>query len=159
MFPAAAAGAVPVDNIAHVIQVALTPVFLLSGIGTLLGVFNTRLARVSDHAEHASMLLQDCQAAEAAILRAHLRRLRRRTLALDVAIALAALGGAATCGAAFVLFVGVLRDNATSLVLFVLFGASLGCTVGALAAFIGDSLLAWHGLQREGNLPHARAQR
>ncbi len=150
-------GGVPVDSIAHVIQVALTPVFLLSGIGTLLGVFNTRLARVSDHAEHASTLLKDCEDAEAAVLLAHLRRLRRRTVALDVAIALAALGGAATCGAAFVLFVGVLRDSATSAVLFGLFGASLGCTVGALAAFIGDSLLAWHGLQREGNLPHTRA--
>jgi hypothetical protein len=33
-----------VDSIAHIIQVALTPVFLLSGIGTLLNVFNTRLA-------------------------------------------------------------------------------------------------------------------
>ena len=122
----------------------------------MLNVFNTRLARVSDHAEHASTLLKTCEDAEAAVLRAHLRRLRRRTVALDVAIALAALGGAATCGAAFVLFVGVLRDSATSAVLFALFGASLGCTVGSLAAFIGDSLLAWHGLQREGNLPHTR---
>ena len=31
-----------VDSVAHVIQVALTPVFLLSGIASLLGVpFNT----------------------------------------------------------------------------------------------------------------------
>ena len=29
------------DNIAHIIQVALTPVFLLSGIATLLNVFST----------------------------------------------------------------------------------------------------------------------
>ena len=28
------------DNIAHIIQVALTPVFLLSGIATLLNVFS-----------------------------------------------------------------------------------------------------------------------
>ena len=34
----------PLDNIAHVIQVALTPVFLLSGIGALLNVVRTRLA-------------------------------------------------------------------------------------------------------------------
>ncbi len=155
MFPSASG--VPVESIAHIIQVALTPVFLLSGIGTLLNVFNTRLARVSDHAEHANTLLKTCAPEEVFVLRAHLRRLRRRTVALDVAIALAALGGAATCGAAFVLFVGVLRDLATSTLLFVLFGASLGCTVGSLAAFIGDSLLAWHGLQREGNLPHAKA--
>src|SRR5271157_2958696 len=37
-----------VDSVAHVIQVALTPVFLLSGIASLLGVLSTRLARVAD---------------------------------------------------------------------------------------------------------------
>lgn len=36
------------DLVAHVIQVALTPIFLLSGIATLLNVFATRLARVAD---------------------------------------------------------------------------------------------------------------
>ena len=36
-----------VDSVAHIVQVALTPVFLLSGVGTLLNVFNTRLSRVS----------------------------------------------------------------------------------------------------------------
>jgi hypothetical protein len=144
------------DDVAHVIQVALTPVFLLSGIGTLLGVFNTRLARVSDHSEHAAELLRADPAREDAdVLRAHMRRLRRRTLALDFAIALGAAGGALTCCAAFALFVGALRDAGTSGALFVLFGLSLGCTVAALGAFIGDSLLAWHGLQREGSLPHS----
>jgi hypothetical protein len=154
MFPNATS-TVPLDDVAHIIQVALTPVFLLSGIAALLNVFNTRLARVSDHAEHANELLRaGPDTAEAAILSAHLRRLRRRTLALDIAIALGALGCAATCGAAFALFVGALRDSATSTALFVMFGLSLGCTVTALGAFIWDSLLAWHGLRREGQLPN-----
>ena len=39
------------ESIAHIIQVELTPVFLLSGIATLLNVFATRLARVGDKAE------------------------------------------------------------------------------------------------------------
>ena len=44
------------DTVAHIIQVALTPVFLLSGIATLLNVFSSRLARVSDqvHADPPS---------------------------------------------------------------------------------------------------------
>lgn len=148
----------PVDTIAHVIQVALTPMFLLSGIGTLLNVFNTRLARVSDHSEHTSDLLAaNPGGAEAALLRRHLRRLRARVvLALDLSIALGALGGATTCAAAFALFVGVLREAATSAVLFGLFGLALTFTVGALAAFIADTLLAWHGLREEGPLPHLR---
>jgi len=38
----------PTGSAAQLIQVALTPVFLLSGTGILLGLFNTRLARVAD---------------------------------------------------------------------------------------------------------------
>ncbi|MGH7046423.1 MAG: hypothetical protein ACREE2_08540 [Stellaceae bacterium] len=37
--------ATPLELVAHIIQLALTPVFLLSGIATLLNVFSTRLAR------------------------------------------------------------------------------------------------------------------
>jgi hypothetical protein len=40
-----------VDSVAHVIQVALTPVFLLSGIASLLAVLSTRLARVADRVD------------------------------------------------------------------------------------------------------------
>ncbi len=86
-----------VDSVAHVVQVALTPVFLLSGIGTLLNVFNTRLSRVSDHREHATEMLRDEDGTlDHGLLRAHLRRLRQRTLVLDASIAFGAIGGAST---------------------------------------------------------------
>jgi hypothetical protein len=66
---------------------ALTPVFLLSGIGALLNVFNTRLARVSDHVSHTTDLLAaDPQSADAPLMRRHIRRLRSRVLALDATI-------------------------------------------------------------------------
>ena len=87
-------------------------------------------------------------------LRAHLRRLRQRNVALDTAMILGALAGASTCGAAFSLFVGALRTAAGATGLFLLFGIALTCTVGALSAFIADSVLAWHGLHTEGPLPH-----
>ncbi len=144
-----------VDSVAHIVQVALTPVFLLSGIGTLLNVFNTRLSRVSDHREHTAELLRgDDETVDHAVLRAHLRRLRHRTMVLDASIAFGAVGGASTCGAAFVLFLGSLRDTAITTWLIVLFGLALVCTACALIAFLADSVLAWHGLHREGPLPH-----
>jgi len=34
-----------------------------------------------------------------------------------------------------------------------LFATALDCTVAALVAFLGDSVLAWHGLKREGPPP------
>ncbi len=38
------------ETAAHVVQQALAPVFLLSGIAALLSVFSTRLARTADQA-------------------------------------------------------------------------------------------------------------
>jgi Protein of unknown function (DUF2721) len=40
-----------VESVAHVIRVPLTPVFLLSGIASLLGVLSTRLARAADRVD------------------------------------------------------------------------------------------------------------
>ncbi len=139
-------------DIAHVIQTALTPVFLLSGIGTLLNVFNQRLVRVSDQYAHVSELLK-APDAEAATLHLHLERLARRRLALDLCVALAAAAGAATCGAAFALFLVTLRDAAGGAILEWLFGGSLCCTIGALISFVVDTVLAWHGLRTEGPAP------
>ena len=147
------------DSTTHIIQVALTPVFLLSGIGTLLNVFNTRLARVADHSEHAADLLSaDPDRPDAALLRRQLRRLRQRTVALDLSIALSAMGGATTCSAVFALFIGAVHSTATANVLLALFGLALTFTVSALAAFVADTLLAWHGLRDDGPLPHVRRQ-
>jgi hypothetical protein len=145
----------PLESTAHVVQVALTPVFLLSGVGVLLNLFNTRLAHVSDHIAHMTELLAaDAEGDNAPLLRVHLRRLRRRTVVLDTAMILGALAGATTCGAALSLFVGALRSTAVATGLFLLFGLALTCTVAALSAFIADTLLAWHGRHREGPLPY-----
>jgi len=149
----------PVTNAAHLIQTALTPVFMLSAIGTLLGVFNTRLSRVSDHMTHLNDLLKgDLDAGEERNMRAHLRRLVRRTAMLDASIALGAVAGASTCGAALVLFVGSIRASAVDSWLIGMFALALACTVASLVTFMGDSLLAWHGLRREGPLPRSTKQ-
>jgi hypothetical protein len=145
----------PMDAVQHIIQVALTPIFLLTGIGTLLNLFNTRLARVADHIEHTADLLESCAEEDSPLLRTHLRRLGHRMLVLDAAMLLGALGGASTCAACFALFLGALRDQAAA-ALLVLFALGLGGTVASLAAFIGDTVLAWHGVRRDGPLPHIR---
>jgi hypothetical protein len=146
-----------VDAVAHVVQVALTPVFLLSGIGTLLNMFNMRLSRVSDHTEHLTDLLETEEDDEKyRRLLTHLNRLRRRRFALDGSIVFGAVGGAATCCAAFVLFLGGVRDAQVASWLVALFGAALGCTVLALVAFLVDSIMAWHGLSTDGPMPRAK---
>ncbi len=146
-----------VADVAHVIQVALTPVFLLSGIGTLINMFNLRQNRVSDHLEHLNDLLdKEEDQAKYGLLLTHMIRLRRRRTALDLAIVCAAIGAASTCAAALVLFLGSVRDAQIATWLEVLFGAALACTVAGLVSFLADTVLAWHGLQREGPMPRSR---
>ncbi len=144
------------NTIAHVIQTALTPVFLLSGIGTLLNVFNQRLARVSDHYEHMNQLVKSAEDDAIAGLLRHLARLSRRRLALDASVALTACAGACTCAAAFALFLVTLRESGGGTALVWLFGGALCCTIAALGAFIVDTVLAWHGLRMDGPMPRPK---
>ena len=134
---------VPLDDIAHIVQVALTPVFLLTGIASLLNVINARLGRVADQADalRERRVLADGEAAAA--LEVRLRRLRRRLLALDVARAAGALAGMCICAATFALFLGALQNAAVATVLFLSFGGSVLCTMAALAGVFGEVLLSW----------------
>ena len=144
----------PVGTVAHIVQTALTPIFLLNGIGTLLALFNTRLARVRDHMARLTELLEgEVQPAEEARLRWHMRRLANRVLALDLSIVLGACGGAATCGSVFILFLGDVKGSDVARWLIVLVGAALGCTIGSLLAFLGDTLLGWHAFRHNGSVP------
>ena len=145
------------ENVAHIIQVALTPIFLLSGIASLLNVFATRLARVSDKVDQMTEALAGAGPEEAARLSVQLAFNRRRSVALDVAVVLGAVGGVATCAAALTLFLGALRDATVETALFVVFGAALLSTIGALAAFVFEMLLASRGLRAKANESGSRA--
>lgn len=130
------------EQAAHAVQLSLTPVFLLSGIAALLNVFATRLGRVADQA--------DAVAAEPhhAPARDHrLRILKSRSLALDWAVVLAAVGGALTCGAILLLFLGAVLGRSAASVLFALFGGAIVLSAGSLVAFVIEMLLAARGVR------------
>ncbi|BCI66834.1 DUF2721 domain-containing protein [Acetobacter aceti] len=141
-------------DVAHLIETALTPVFMLSGVGTLLNLLNTRAGRVADQIEKASDLLTDEEDSKARHkLQKHFIRLQKRVMVLDMAIMFGGLAGAMTCGAAFVLFLGTVRDASIALWLVGLFGAALLCTIASLASFLGDCFLSWDSLKKVGPLP------
>ena len=130
--------------------------FLLSGIGTLLNVFSTRLGRVADKVQHVSDLIDT---AEHARLRAQLEFLRRRSYALDTAVVLAAIRGWLTCGATLTLFLGALRDAGVASLLYLMFGLALLFTLMSLAAFVVEMTLASRGIRNQlARLPTAAAQ-
>jgi hypothetical protein len=137
------------DLVAHVIQVALTPIFLLSGIATLLNVFATRLARVADLVAQITKAMEQAAPEECADLVRELLRLRRRSIALDAAVVLGAVAAAATCASVFTLFVGALRNATVASVLFTTFGIAIVCTISAIAAFATEMMMAGSGVRAE----------
>jgi MFS family permease len=123
-----------IDDAAHVVQLALTPIFLLTGIASLLNVFSTRLGRIADQVDKLDSADNPSPG--------RLARLRIRSRALDIAVLLAAIAGALTCAAALTLFFGEIRLAVAGRVLFGLFGGALACSVAALAAFSLEIVLA-----------------
>jgi len=122
------------DSAAHVVQLALTPIFLLAGLAQLINVFTARLGRIADrvyrlaHTESAS--------------RSELVRLTLRSRILDGAVLLATLAGALTCCAALIMFLGALRNTGAGAILFGSFGGALTCAIAALAAFAAETILS-----------------
>lgn len=122
------------EDAAHVVQLALTPIFLLTGLASLLNVFTARQGRVADRVRQ----LTDSTGRHAGKLAA----LRRRSHVLDVAVLAASLAGALTCAAVLSLFVGALGITTAGRLLFALFGASVTSTGIALAAFAAETILS-----------------
>jgi hypothetical protein len=137
------------DEVTHVIQVALTPVFLLSGVAALLNVFSARLGRVADRVDQLTLRLETAPPRKARHWGAQLAYLRKRSRWLDGAVVLAGCGGMLTCAAAAVLFIGALRESASLQLLLGIFGTALISTIGALGCFIVELLLAGRGLREE----------
>ncbi len=134
------------DGIVHIIQLSLSPIFLLSAVATLLGTFTTRLARISDKV-NAILDQPDGSESKRHEISLRLTYLRRRTRVLDLAVILAAISGACTCGTVLALFFSIVRDRTAASLLFGLFGSGILCTLGALAAFLAEVLLASRGVR------------
>ena len=137
------------DEAAHLIQVALTPVFLLSGIAALLNVFAGRLARVADQLAALTAAIQKDAASPEQ--NEQLLLLRRRSLILDVAVVLATGGTAATCLAIMTLFLFALSNKAIASVLLLFFGLAVFCTLGSVVAFGAEMVLSNRAMRRRIN--------
>jgi hypothetical protein len=141
--------AASLDTVAHIIQVALTPIFLLSGLAALLGVFSTRLGHVADQVDQLANTAKTADDAQNVSLCQRLSHLHRRSLLLDFAVVLGAIGATSTCISILTLFVGALRNSAAAEILFLTFGLAIFCTIMALAAFVIEMLMASRGLRAQ----------
>jgi hypothetical protein len=132
----------PITSIAHVIQLSVAPVFLLSGIAALLNVLTNRLARIVDRAR--SMEAQFPSAAPGRLdpLRASLARMAVRARCISWGISLCTASAILISAVVIVLFLDTIANaNGRLLVAGLFILAMLALTAGLLC-FLREIYLA-----------------
>ncbi|HYL24782.1 MAG TPA: DUF2721 domain-containing protein [Burkholderiales bacterium] len=131
----------PLGDVAHVIQLAIAPVFLLTAVGTLLNVLTNRLGRTVDRRRVLVAALPQLDAAEADRARAELSCNERRTRLTYVSISLAVLSALLICLLIAIAFVDALVTIDLGQLVVILFVLALLALIGSLTAFLREIFL------------------
>jgi Protein of unknown function (DUF2721) len=131
----------PVTTIAHAIQLAVAPVFLLTGVASILSVLTNRLGRIIDRSrflEGKSLPIDETHKA----IHVELRSLKQRARLIHLAIGLCTTCLLLICSVVAVLFLGSFITLNMAVVIALLFVAAMLCLIAALLNFIGEIYLA-----------------
>jgi hypothetical protein len=134
--PASAMG-----DIAHVIQLAIAPVFLLTAVGTLLNVLASRLGRTVDRRRVLVAALPQLDASLAADARAELAYNDRRTRLIYLSISLAVMCALLICLLIAIAFLDALIAADLSQLVAILFMLSMVALIGSLSIFLREIFL------------------
>jgi hypothetical protein len=130
-------------DIAHLIQVALTPIFLISAIGVTLNVLTSRLARIVDRARAMEdRLLHPNYVQDGRDLHAQLEILARRSRWINAAIILITLSALFIALVVVMLFVNAFLRYELSAVIAGMFIMSMLTLASALLAFLIEVRIA-----------------
>lgn len=130
------------DSIAHVIQLSIAPVFLLSGVGALLGVLTSRLARIVDRGRHLENRVHQARGAELEALHQQFARLTQRARLMNWAISLATACALLIATVIVALFGGALFALDVGPLAGALFVLGMLALIGALLCFLREIYLA-----------------
>lgn len=119
-------------DVAHIIQLAVAPVFLLSGVGVTLTLFTNRLARIVDRAR----VLEDRLLAQPQLdLHESLAVLAKRARYINYAIALGTISGLLVTTTVILLFATALLGNNMTVLIAVVFSAAMLTLTASLLVF------------------------
>jgi hypothetical protein len=132
-----------VSNVAHVIQLAVAPVFLLTGVGAILTVLVNRLGRVVDRFRTLSGGVPD----ETTSIEAEMAILGRRARMIHWAIGLCTTCALLICVVVATLFVGSISGVEMPGVIAGLFITAMLLLVAGLLCFLREIALATSSIQ------------
>ncbi|MEP6943386.1 MAG: DUF2721 domain-containing protein [Betaproteobacteria bacterium] len=130
--------------IAHAIQLAIAPVFLLTGVAGLLSVMATRLARVIDRARHLEDRWREMDASEHAEARAEMVNLERRRRVCSWSINYCTAAALLVCVVIVTLFIEEFFDKDLRWLAGGLFVTAMLGVICGLGCFLREVYLATH---------------
>ncbi|MFZ2854167.1 MAG: DUF2721 domain-containing protein [Rhodocyclaceae bacterium] len=136
-----------ISTVAHVIQLAVAPVFLLTGVGAILAVLINRLARVVDRfrvleSKSKSPAIESGESGEASLQQTEMGILSRRARLIHWAISLCTICALFICLVIAVLFVGSMIGADLSAAIALLFIAAMLALIAGLLSFLREIALA-----------------
>ena len=131
-----------VDDIAHVIHLSIAPVFLLTGVGTLLNVLSGRLARIIDRARVLEQRLDALEPVPSATIVHELQVLERRGKLIYHAIKLSTTSALLVCFVIAALFASSVLRYSTHLIVSSIFIAAMLTSIVSLTLFLREVYFA-----------------
>jgi len=141
--------ALSVAQLIPVLQTAIGPTILISGVGLLLLTMTNRLARTIDRARIVGRELSSASQEDRAKGAKQLRVLWRRARLIRLSIALASTSALFAAILIIVLFVTALLQMENAWLICALFIVCLACLIGSLIVFIHDINRALAALKLE----------
>jgi len=140
-----------------ILQVAIGPVILISGVGLLLLTMTNRFGRIIDRTRQLSREVRSAQSPELDGAYAQLEILQTRARIVRAAIAAASVSVLLAAVLIIVIFVGALFSMSFAVAVVGLFASCLLSLIGSLVLFIRDVNLSLRALRLEVGAPGDRA--
>jgi Protein of unknown function (DUF2721) len=139
----------PLHELITVLQVAIGPVILISGVGLLLLTLTNRYGRTIDRSRQLMHELRECAAADRPRLKGQVAILYRRARLIRLSILLSGVSLLLVSVLIIVLFLTALWKLEVGLLVSLLFIACMVSLSGSLVAFIRDINLSLAALKLE----------
>ncbi|MGE5523621.1 MAG: DUF2721 domain-containing protein [Rhodospirillaceae bacterium] len=134
----------PITDVAHVIQLSIAPVFLLTGVGSLLGVMTSRLGRVIDRGRHIESIYVSLKETARCHADEELRALAQRARLSSWAINLSTAAALLVCGVIATLFLDAFTGTDLKWFAGGVFVAAMLLLTGGLVCFLLEVYVATH---------------
>jgi hypothetical protein len=131
-----------VAGLSRAIQLSVAPVFLLTGITGLLGMFTSRLARIIDRTRLIQEAMERSDLAQGKRLRNALEVQRRRTFLINRAILCTTVTALLVSGVVAVLFISAVAALDLAAIVVPVFVLAMGSLIVGLLLFLLEVQLA-----------------